>query len=83
MVADLALALERRQRARAHAEPKRVPLLRARLQVAVAVDVVELAAERLAVEGLVEGVAARHGARVDRCGRYVEGAVGADAVVGS
>lgn len=33
--------------------------------MAVTVDVIKLAAERLAVESLVEGLAAGHGARIE------------------
>lgn len=46
-----------------HAEPEIVPVLAARPQLAIAVDVVEVAAKTRAVEGRVEGGAAGHGAR--------------------
>jgi hypothetical protein len=44
----------------AHAEPEVGPVLAARPQLAVAVDVVEVAAQGAAVEGAVKGRAARH-----------------------
>lgn len=54
----------------AHAEPEVAPVLRARVGAAVAVDVVELAAEGLAVEGGVEGGAAGEGGWVEGVGGY-------------
>lgn len=60
---------------RAHAEPELRPLLAAVAHGAVAVEVVELAAEGLAVEGGVEGGAAGDGGGVEVGGGY-EGWVG-------
>ena len=57
----------------AHAEPEVAPLLGAVADAAVAVDVGELAAEGLAVEGGVEGFAAGHGFGVE--GVVVDGSV--------
>jgi hypothetical protein len=48
--------------------------------VPIPVDVVELAADGLAVEGLVESGAAGHGARVDGFGGDVETAIWTDTV---
>ena len=50
-------------------------MLATALQRAEAIYVFELAAQGLAVVGLVEGLAARHGAWVDGFGVDVEGAV--------
>ena len=47
----------------------------------ISIEIIELAAQGLAVESLVEGLAAGHGAGVEGCGVDVEGAVGVYAVV--
>ena len=72
MLLDLALLplLPHRAAVRAHAEPEIRPLVRAAPHAAVPVQVRELAAKRLAVEGGVEGGAAGHAGGVEALRRY-------------
>lgn len=57
----------------AHAEPEVAPLVATVASGAVPVEVRELPAQRLAVEGAVEGGAAGHGCWVEGGGGYVGG----------
>lgn len=61
---------------RPHAEPETAPVLRAGAHPAVAVQVVELAPEGLAVEGGVEGGAAGDCGGVDCARGYCSGVGG-------
>lgn len=56
-----------------HAQPKVVPMIRARPELAITIDVEELAGEHVAEHGVVEGGLAGHGGWVERVGGDIEG----------